>query len=628
MHSDHDALSVACKTYVVAVTAVGAVVLGLAVRDVFTKPPDTTFLLLAFVAIISGPLALRIPSLGATVSVAEGLAFAAALLFGPGAGIAAAALHGLAVAVTAQKRGYYRVLFNVAEPVLSIGVSSTVFYRASGLSPLSHSLVPLLPLLLPLAAMIALSVVLNMALAGTALWLEGKSSPTDFVRSHGPHIALNMCVSFSLAAMIVRTSDSPITALLVVLAPLLLVLYLSSQHVVGRLEDAHKHIAELQRLYDSTIETLAMAIDAKDQVTHGHIRRVQVLSTQLATRLGATPQELKALEAAALLHDLGKLAVPEHILNKPGKLTPAEYEQMKAHAGIGASILSAINFPFPVAPIVRHHHENWNGTGYPDRLSGINIPLGARILAVVDCYDALTSDRPYRRRLSADDAMEMIRARSGSAFDPALVDAFITVLDSVPTPAPERRGPLKLLRRVLQMPESRTTVPAEVKSKRQVRQFTGALRGFEVDEIAEAVREFVAAHIDDAISVLYLYDPQTDRLVGTAIERGAPSRVFSLGDGVTGWVGANRRMMANSDAGLDLGADLARTRPPLRQCVSAPIVYAGDLVAVLTVYAPYALSEPEQGLIETLADELGSVLFTRAAAIEGQSAVKLRARAV
>ena len=109
--------------------------------------------------------------------------------------------------------------------------------------------------------------------------------------------------------------------------------------------------------------------------------------------------ELRAIEAAALLHDMGKLAIPEHILNKPGKLTPAEMEKMKRHAAIGADILSSIDFPYPVVPIVRHHHENWDGTGYPDRIRGHAIPMGARVLSVVDCFDALTSDRPYRPRL-------------------------------------------------------------------------------------------------------------------------------------------------------------------------------------------------------------------------------------
>ena len=135
--------------------------------------------------------------------------------------------------------------------------------------------------------------------------------------------------------------------------------------------------------------------------------------------------QIRAIEAAALLHDMGKLAVPEYILNKPGPLTPAEFEKMKLHASVGADILSAIDFPYPVVPIVRHHHENWDGSGYPEGLSGANIPIGARILSVVDCFDALTSDRPYRPRLSDEDAIRIVKDRRGNMYDPLVVDTFL-----------------------------------------------------------------------------------------------------------------------------------------------------------------------------------------------------------
>src|SRR5213592_3943825 len=192
---------------------------------------------------------------------------------------------------------------------------------------------------------------------------------------------------------------------------------------MGRVEDANRHLSQLNALYMSTIETLAMAIDAKDQITHGHIRRVQAYAVGLAQHVGVREERLiKAIEAAALLHDMGKLAVPEYILNKPGKLTTAEFEKMKLHASVGADILSAIDFPYPVVPIVRHHHENWDGTGYPDKVTGTDIPIGARILSVVDCFDALTSDRPYRPRMSDDAALHILRERRGSMYDPLIVD--------------------------------------------------------------------------------------------------------------------------------------------------------------------------------------------------------------
>src|SRR5262249_4754924 len=156
-----------------------------------------------------------------------------------------------------------------------------------------------------------------------------------------------------------------------IILPLLLVLYFTFKTSMERVEDANRHIEKLNSLYLSTIETLAMAIDAKDQITHGHIRRVQTYAVALARRLGIqNDSTIKAIEAAALLHDTGKLAVPEYILNKPGKLSPPEFEKMKLHVTIGADILAAIDFPYPVVPIVRCHHENWDGSGYPAGLSG------------------------------------------------------------------------------------------------------------------------------------------------------------------------------------------------------------------------------------------------------------------
>ena len=197
---------------------------------------------------------------------------------------------------------------------------------------------------------------------------------------------------------------------------------------MGRVEDANRHLSQLNSLYISTIETLAMAIDAKDQITHGHIRRVQQYAVALARAVGIRDEaQLRAIEAAALLHDMGKLAVPEYILNKPGPLTPAEFEKMKLHASVGADILSSIEFPYPVVPIVRHHHESWDGSGYPAGLKGADIPIGARVLSVVDCFDALTSDRPYRPRLSDSDAIKILRDRRGSMYDPLVVDSFLKV---------------------------------------------------------------------------------------------------------------------------------------------------------------------------------------------------------
>jgi putative two-component system response regulator len=168
---------------------------------------------------------------------------------------------------------------------------------------------------------------------------------------------------------------------------------------------------------------------ARDSLTQQHAQRVQYWALALAEEAGIVDEDmLRAITGAALLHDIGKLGIPDHLLQKPGPLTCDEYDRVKAHAIIGADILTAAAFPSSLTRIVRHHHENWDGTGYPDRLRGQVIPVGARVLAIVDGYDALTSDRPYRRALSGGTAVAMIHERRGTMYDADLADVFLRIV--------------------------------------------------------------------------------------------------------------------------------------------------------------------------------------------------------
>ena len=190
------------------------------------------------------------------------------------------------------------------------------------------------------------------------------------------------------------------------------------------------------------IEALARAMTARDWLTHRHAQRVQRYAVALAGEAGIGDDLLiEALDTAALLHDIGKLAIPDRLLQKPGPLTRDEYDLVKQHATIGADILSAVAFSHSLVLIVRHHHENWDGTGHPDGLRDESIPIGARVLAIVDCYDALTSDRPYRRALSHDSAVGMIRERCGTMYDPEIADTFLRIVRGLRSaPATERAG--------------------------------------------------------------------------------------------------------------------------------------------------------------------------------------------
>src|SRR4029077_7726304 len=186
-----------------------------------------------------------------------------------------------------------------------------------------------------------------------------------------------------------------------------------------------KYIEEIADLHMNTIESLAIAIDAKDQTTHGHVRRNQIYATEREKLRKCAESELRALVAGALLHDIGKLAVPEYILNKPGKLTEAEFAKMKIHPTVGGDILKRVNFPYPVEDIVRFHHEKWDGSGYPKGLRAEKIPLVARIISVVDFYDATRCDRPYRKGMKREDSLSLLHKMSGTAFDPKVVDLFV-----------------------------------------------------------------------------------------------------------------------------------------------------------------------------------------------------------
>jgi len=362
-----------------------------------------------------------------------------------------------------------------------------------------------------------------------------------------------------------------------------------------RVEDANKHVEQLNALYLSTIETLAMAIDAKDQVTHGHIRRVQSYATQLARQIGIRDEHLlRAIEAAALLHDMGKLAIPEHILNKPGKLTPAEFDKMKLHASVGAEILSAIDFPYPVVPIVRHHHENWDGTGYPDGLRGTDVPIGARILSVVDCFDALTSDRPYRPRLSDEDALKILVERRGSMYDPLVVDTFVRVYQSIAPPSKGQppASPIQVAAVAQAGPQltkeaDRSTLTADADQMLTLYDLARALAGnVRFIDAADLIAKHLKRLIPYSLCVFYLKDHNADELEARhAVGEGSSFVIGTkmlVGQRLSGWVAANHETICNSESALDLEN---ANQLGLRSCLASPLVFGDRLIGVLTLHS-------------------------------------------
>ena len=181
----------------------------------------------------------------------------------------------------------------------------------------------------------------------------------------------------------------------------------------------------LQRAYIDTLSALTSAIDAKDSYTRGHSERVTELSIRLAAEVGIASEEIEKIKLGGLLHDIGKIGIPEGILNKPGRLNDEEFEIIKSHPDLGLHILGKVEFLEAIVPIIRHHHERYDGKGYPSGLKGEEIPLLARIVSVVDTYDAMTTDRPYRKAMTVEEALKEIERCSGSQFDPEIAAHFI-----------------------------------------------------------------------------------------------------------------------------------------------------------------------------------------------------------
>jgi putative nucleotidyltransferase with HDIG domain len=569
-------LPVRGQIYVAVIVALGLIAIGICIASLYQHPVSSEWVFLALLTLLTGSFTVAVPGLPARISVSETFVFTSVLLFGTPAATLTVALDTLVATLAARRKAPQaplKILFNLASAALSIFLAGSFFYAVSGLEPLSEASASLPTILGPLVALTAIYFLLNSALVAKALSYEKGLPAFNIWRRNFLWLSVNYFGGASVAALLVAYTKTVDVTAFSIIVPLVVISYLTYKTSLGRVEDANKHVDEMKRLHLSTIETLATAIDAKDQVTHGHIRRVQQHTLGLARAIGVNDKnQLSAIEAAALLHDLGKLVVPEHILNKPGKLTFGEFERMKLHAGVGADILSSIKFPYPVVPIVRHHHENWDGTGYPDGLRGTQIPLGARILSVVDCFDALTSDRPYRPKLADEDAIAILMTRRGIMYDPLVVDTFVAVKDQLAEAYLQSVG---LEDSQVVQTTDRTIASTEV---------IPAL----APDLASALRTILASvqsKVDASLVMAFLRDNVRDDifvadLVGPDARFVSPFRM-AIGSRVSGWVVANGRRIANADAHLEL----ENVFNDNRVCVSIPISVNGSSVGALTMFS-------------------------------------------
>ena len=414
------------------------------------------------------------------------------------------------------------------------------------------------------------------------------------------------------------------TTLLVL--PVIYWVYRSYRLYLDRLEDEKKrvevekrqvevekrHVEEVASLHMRTIEALALSIEAKDHTTHEHLHRVRTYALEIGKEVGLSENELEALRAAALLHDIGKLGVPEHIINKPGRLTPEEFEKMKIHPIVGAEILERVAFPYPVSPIVRSHHEKWDGSGYPDGLKGEQIPIGARVLGVVDCLDALATDRQYRNALPLDEAMAKVVTMTGTSFDPKIVEILkrrYVELEQMAKAQPEsgkRPGLSKDLcvergqapAAGFEQAAGRATEHSEkdflssIASARQEAQTLFELSqdlgnslslGETLSVLSMRLRKLVPY---DSIAIYVCRNGQlVPELVSGEDFRALSSLSIPIGKGLCGWVAENRKPIINGNPQVESGyVTQPGQQTLLRSAIAVPLEGLGGVVGVLAMY--------------------------------------------
>jgi diguanylate cyclase (GGDEF)-like protein/putative nucleotidyltransferase with HDIG domain len=502
-----------------------------------------------------------------------------------------------------QRPKWHQVLFNLGSMAITV-VASGAVYHASLLT--QSRLEPALRLVVTATVFFLMN---TFPVAGAIALTERRT-----LRSVWRECYIWSFPYYLLGAVVVGVASSLNrhfgwqTALLAI--PVVYLIYRSYYLYLGRMEDEKKHAEEMAALHLRTIEALALAIEAKDHTTHDHLQRVQIYAVEVGKEMGLDESQLEALRAAALLHDIGKLAVPEHIISKPGKLTREEFEKMKIHPIVGAEILERVRFPHPVTPIVRSHHERWDGTGYPDGLRGQSIPIGARILAAVDSLDALASHRQYRRALPLDEAMSKVASDSGKAFDPQVIEVLqrrYIELESMATSKEPDTAKLSTEVKIERGLEPAAGFessgrPATAEPAENFLTSIAAARQ-EVQNLFELAQDLGnSLSLNETLSLLALrlkrmipYDSlaiyvlRDDRLRAEYVN-GENFRLFSsleipLGQGLSGWVAEKRKPIINGNPSVEPGYLDDETKfTTMRSALAVPLIGLNGTVSVLTLY--------------------------------------------
>ncbi len=600
-------LPLAARLYVAAIILAGGAMVAWTARTTsFDHPVLFASLLLISSVTSAFKVALPLARSGSTMSVSYAVDFASLLLLGPH--------QTMLVAITSAwsqctfrmqyRNPAYRTLFSMASLAITVQAAGAAYIGLGG-TP-GHMEVSATALARPLVAAGTVYFLLNTVLIAIAIALSTRQSLVHIWNENFLWSAPSYFVGAGAAAIGAWTVEHsgfwlfPLTA-----APLYLT-YRTYKVYLGRIEDERRHVQQMSDLHLATIEALALAIDAKDQTAQTHIRRVQAYAAGLARALGMSANDIQGVKTAALLHDIGKLAVPEHILSKPGPLTQEEFQKIRIHPQVGAEIIGAVPFPYPVAPLILSHHERWDGKGYPHGLKGEEIPLGARILSIVDYFDALTSERPYHKAMTHEAALALLQQESAKALDPRVVDTFVEML---PIVAAEVGDDPQGIRRLQVPPQTSTRGRPAVGFSHEPSKSTV------FDDIALAHREIYALYeiaqamgtslgVSDTMALissklsnlvpfsacaLFLHSDDTDVLrcrfaAGVDAELIQPLVVRS-GHGLTGWVARNRRPLVNARPSADFeAAGFGHQPTSLQSALVAPLVFNERFIGTLAVY--------------------------------------------
>jgi diguanylate cyclase (GGDEF)-like protein/putative nucleotidyltransferase with HDIG domain len=599
-------LPVPARVFVCAVIGVGAV-LVVAFFPVRSFESPWLFLLLVVLSSLASVFKVTLPLArsGSTMSVSYSVDFASLLLLGPNETMIVAAVSAWSQCTfrIKERNPAYRTLFSMACLVVTVQAAGQIYDWLGG----SHGRFDLWTLPKPLVGAATSYYLINTAMVATAIALSTRQSILHVWNENFLWTASSYFVGAGVSAVAVLVLDAvSFRWILPLAAAPLYFTYQGYRMYLGRIDDEQRHVREMADLHLATIEALALAIDAKDQTSQSHIRRVQLYAAALARALDMSENEIQGVKTAALLHDIGKLAVPEHILSKPGPLTPEEFQKIRAHPKVGADIISAVPFPYPVSPLILSHHERWDGKGYPSGLKGEEIPLGARILSVVDYFDALMAERPYHKAMSFDAAIGLLQQEAGKGLDPTVVEKFIMLLpvlqveagaleQAIRRPAPEDHGQA--------MGRPATGLTPEPNKKNVFDDIALAHREiYALYEIAQAMgtslgvsdtMALISAKLSNLVpfscAALFLYDEESETLrcrfaTGTDAELIQQIAVHT-GEGLTGWVARNRRALVNARPSADLeAAGLASLQTNLQSALVCPLLFNERFIGTLSVY--------------------------------------------